>query len=95
MQDDISSRLKEQKFQKNIEYLLDHLVVFLFGSKHVLQQLNEVRRCYDVGNLVVSAKSTDKHETFKNDVVFRKAVDQVIVNEFDHVSLLCDCCPVL
>lgn len=88
MEDDFSGRPKEEELEEGVENLLNHLVVFLLGAKHILQQLNQVRLGYLLGDLVIPRDSANQHDALKNDIVFCEAVHQMIVEEFDDAVAL-------
>jgi hypothetical protein len=44
--------------------LLDHFIVFLFGSKQILKHLDQVGGSYMLCNFIITADSGHQHHTF-------------------------------
>lgn len=78
---------EEEELEESVQDLLDHFIVFLFGSKQVLQQFDKIRGCDDLSNLIISTDRANKHHAFQNDIIFCISVHQVIVEELNHIPL--------
>jgi hypothetical protein len=72
---------EEHQFEKSIQNLLHHFIVFLFGAKHILKEFDQIAVRNLLGSLVVSAQSTDKHHAFEHDVVFCISVHQLVLQK--------------
>lgn len=55
---------EEKELEEGVEDLLNHFVIFLLRSKQVLQQLNQVTVCDQLGALVVAANGAHQHHAF-------------------------------
>ena len=95
MEDNVSGWSEEEELEESVQNLLDHLVIFLFRSKQVLQQLYQIRRSNCLGDLIVSADCSDQHHTLQDDIVFSRTVEQVVVKELYQVPLFDLLCPLV
>jgi len=64
MQYNISRWFKEQEFKESVKDLLHHLVIFLLGTKEVLEHFNEIGFSYHYCDLFSPTNSRYKHHAF-------------------------------
>lgn len=88
MKDDFASGAKKQELKEGVQDLLDHFIIFLLGAEQVLQELNQVRRCNRLCDLIIAANRADQHDALEQDVILCVAVHQVVVQELNQVPLL-------
>ena len=88
MQNNLSCWFEEQKFEKSIQNLLDHLIIFLFGSQKILEHLDEIRVANLNSDSLSSADCGNEHDTLENDIIFSETINQVVVDEVQEVGSL-------
>jgi hypothetical protein len=76
-----SSGLEEQEFKEGIQNLLYHLIILLFSSKQILKHLNQIRISNLMGYAFRSTNSGNKHDRFKNNIIFGEAINKVIMDK--------------
>jgi hypothetical protein len=81
VQHQLSSWPEEHQFEKGIQNLLHHFIVFLFGAKHILEEFYQIAVRNLLGGLVVSAQGTNKHHALEHDVVLCIAVHELVLQK--------------
>lgn len=87
VQNDFAGWTVKEEFEKCIQNLLNHLIIFLFSSQHILQQANQVAVCNHLSCWFIATNSATKHNTLKNYVVFCVAIHQMVVKKFYNILL--------
>jgi len=88
VQNNFAGRPKEKEFEKSIQNLLHHLIVLLLRTEHILQQPDQVALSNDTSCVIIPAHGAAEHDTLQDHVIFRIAIHQLRLQEFDE-ALLC------
>lgn len=75
---------KEQELEESIQNLLNHLVILLFGTEHILQELDQVGFSDHLSSDIISAHCTAQHHAFENHIIFSVAGHQLRLQKVDN-----------
>jgi len=91
----LSGGLEEEELEERVQDLLHHLVILLLGSQQILQHLDKIRVGHLCGNSFCSDYGAYQHDAFEDNVILRKAVNEVAVDELNKVGLGHDLLPLV
>jgi len=84
---------EEQELKERVQNLLNHFVVLLLGTKHILQKFDEVAIGNNIGSSFIAAHSSAEHDTFEDDIVFCIPGHELTLQEVNNALLLHDSFP--
>lgn len=73
MQYNISCWLEEQEFEEGVKNLLHHFIIFLLGSKKILEHFDKVGVGDDNCCVIITADSSYQHDCLEYNIILRIA----------------------
>jgi NhaP-type Na+/H+ or K+/H+ antiporter len=74
VQNNFSCRSKKQEFKESVQNLLNHFIIFLLGTEHILQKFNQMGTSNTFSSKVIAAKGATEHNAFKNNIIFSETI---------------------